>query len=85
MTKDLFALRQCLSIQAYCHFRLGQFPEALSALQNAGDARPIPKLHLEAQLYYRMGRHGDAIRIYHELFKEHKVSTAVTSLQRCSS
>jgi hypothetical protein len=59
--------------QAYSLFRLGNFVEALSALEKSSDDRPVPKLHLEAQQYYRMGRNGDAIRIYHQLFKEHKV------------
>ncbi len=32
-------------------------------------------MQLKAQLYYRLGDYGAAIKIYHELFNQHKVRT----------
>lgn len=60
-------------LQAYSLFRLGNFTDALTALQAGSTEQIVAKLQLDAQLYYRMGRNGDAIRIYHQLFKDHKV------------
>lgn len=61
-------------LQAYCLYRLSNFLEALAVLQG-GDAtsKPVARAQLEAQLHYRMGHNSDAIRVYHQLFKEHKV------------
>ncbi|CAL8460581.1 g110 [Coccomyxa elongata] len=61
--------------KAYSLFRLGSFTDALAALQSGGSDQLVAQLQLEAQLYYRMGRNSDAIRIYHQLFKDHKVSS----------
>ncbi|KAK9908732.1 hypothetical protein WJX75_002041 [Coccomyxa subellipsoidea] len=61
--------------KAYSLFRLGNFTDALAALQAGSTSQQVAKLQLEAQLYYRMGRNGDAIRIYHQLFKDHKISS----------
>ena len=72
-------------MQAYCHFRLGAFPEALAALQGCGEDRAVARMQLEAQLYYRMGRAGDAIRTYHQLFKEHKARRALASCNPSAS
>ena len=60
--------------QAYCLYRLSNFSEALAVLQGGNAAgKPVARAQLEAQLHYRMGRNSDAIRVYHQLFKEHKV------------
>ncbi len=60
-------------MQAYSLFRLQNFDEALAAVQQHADERAVARLTLQAQLHYRMGSSAEAIRIYHQLFKEHKV------------
>ena len=86
-------LTELLQQQAYSLFRLGNFTDALAALQAGSTSQQVAKLQLEAQLYYRMGRNGDAIRIYHQLFKDHKVSAShaihahagIMSMSMCSA
>ena len=61
-------------LQAYSLFRLQKFEEALAAVQQNAEDRAVARLNLQAQLHYRMGGSAEAIRIYHQLFKDHKVS-----------
>mmetsp|Transcript_5293 Transcript_5293/g.15184 ORF Transcript_5293/g.15184 Transcript_5293/m.15184 type:complete len:701 (-) Transcript_5293:233-2335(-) len=61
--------------QAYCYYRLGQLERALQAVQGVDGARRQARLQLEAQLHYKLGDYAAAIRIYGELFKEHKVES----------
>ncbi len=42
-------------------------------MQQHANERAVARLTLQAQLHYRMGSSADAIRIYHQLFKDHKV------------
>ena len=60
-------------LQAYSLFRLQKFEEALAAVQQNPEDRAVARLNLQAQLHYRMGGSSEAIRIYHQLFKDHKV------------
>eukprot|EP00884_Botryococcus_braunii_P009741 jgi/Botrbrau1/18769/Bobra.0386s0088.1 len=62
--------------KAYCLYRLANYAEALEALESVDEDRIIPKLHLQAQLYYRQGKYAEAINTYNLLFQTHKVSTA---------
>ena len=59
--------------QGYSLFRLQKFEEALATVQQQPDDRSIARLNLQAQLHYRMGSTAEAISIYHQLFKDHKV------------
>ncbi|CAL5219381.1 g1203 [Coccomyxa viridis] len=61
--------------KAYSLFRLQKFEEALAAVQQNPEDRAVARLNLQAQLHYRMGGSAEAIRIYHQLFKDHKVSS----------
>ena len=61
-------------LQAYSLFRLQRFEEALAAVQQHPEDRAVARLNLQAQLHYRMGSSAEAIRLYHQLFKDHKVA-----------
>lgn len=61
-------------MQGYSLFRLQRFEEALAAVQQQPDDRTVARLNLQAQLHYRMGSSAEAIGIYHQLFKDHKVA-----------
>ena len=50
------------------------FRQALTACEQISKDRVIPRLHLQAQLYYRLGQTSEAINLYKELLQTHKVS-----------
>jgi len=66
-------------LQAYSLFRLQKFEEALKAVQQQPEDRSVARLNLQAQLHYRMGSSAEAIRIYHQLFKDYKVPCCQTT------
>lgn len=51
--------------------------QALAACQQVSEDRTVPKLHLQAQLHYRLGQMSEAIQLYKQLLQQHKVSFAV--------
>lgn len=54
---------------AYCLYKEGRVEDALRQLENIPMHREMDKKRLEAQLYYRLERYEDCIRVYTELFR----------------
>ncbi|KAK9797740.1 hypothetical protein WJX73_003973 [Symbiochloris irregularis] len=59
--------------EAYCLYRSGEFRKALSACEATGEDKAVAKLHLQAQLHYRLGQYSEAIQMYKQLSQRHKV------------
>ena len=53
-------------------------PQALAVvLASQSDDKKEANLQLKAQLHYRLGDYGAAIKAYHEVFNQHKVRDAL--------
>ena len=74
---SLPADHRCASalLQAYALYRTGHLQEAMDVVAEVPSEQGIPKLQLEAQLQYRLGRFAEAIVAYNKLFQQHKVQT----------